>query len=99
MIFACLLVGVVLGLISAIVTAAMGYGLLLALTAYMLGGIAGTMLLLVMALVQRPRYAGLVAAEGGTALTFRAFRFSRLREISCAAFATSYRGADHQQVR
>ncbi len=38
MIFACLLVGVVLGLISAIVTAAMGYGLLLALTAYMLGG-------------------------------------------------------------
>jgi hypothetical protein len=64
MIFACLLVGVVLGLISAIVTAAMGYGLLLALTAYMLGGIAGTMLLLVMALVQRPRYAGLVAAEG-----------------------------------
>ncbi|WP_138935633.1 hypothetical protein [Roseovarius arcticus] len=63
MIFACLICGVVLGFISAIVTAVMGYGLTLALLAYMLGGIAGTVLLLTLALVQQPRYAGLVAAE------------------------------------
>ena len=63
MIFACLICGVVLGMISAIVTAVMGYGLILALLAYVLGGIAGTVLLLIMALVQRPRYAGMVAAE------------------------------------
>lgn len=63
MIFACLICGVFVGLISAIVTAVMGYGLALALLAYVLGGIAGTLLLLTLALVQRPRYTGLVAAE------------------------------------
>ena len=63
MIFACLICGVVLGLISAIVTVVMGYGIILALLAYMLGGIAATLLLLTLAMVQRPRYAGLVAAE------------------------------------
>lgn len=64
MICASLLCGVVLALISAITTAVLGHGLLMAFLAYVLGGIAGTVFLLLAAtLMQRLGYARLTTAE------------------------------------
>lgn len=63
MIFACLFSGVVLGLISAIITALLGYGVILALLAYILGGIIGMGVLLAVGLLHQQQFGRLVATE------------------------------------
>lgn len=64
MILAYLICGIAFGMISAVVTAVMGYGLLLALLAYSLGGIVGICVLVAGLLVtERQRGTSLVATE------------------------------------
>lgn len=63
MILAFLICGIALGLISGALTLLLGFGILFALLAYMLGGFTGMGLLLAVALLRRQPSDGLVATE------------------------------------